>query len=629
MKKRQTNGRPFASIRLQACVNLALFVVVPSYADNSPGRPLTTGENNLLRDRYLPADIPVAGQARFLHNVNKLQLRQPRDGKGRLTGDGIVVGVWDGGLIQSSHVDFADDQVVYRDPAYQPDKTSAATRPAISNHATHVAGTIAGHGHGRNEAAGMANGTVLWSFDFNADIEEMLEVSKLESPMQVSNHSYGATVGWYSSCTERRGDQAMVKWVWAAADENLEDPLFGKYTSKSAQVDQIALDNPVWTQVVAAGNSRDPLLNPYRAGDIVASNELYSALVSTVMTFNGDHYVATEGDPCKTRKRATLLRKGNNDKDGGYDTLPGGHATAKNAITVGAMIDPPADEAIDPTTGNYRPIAREFIRTTTFSSWGPTDDGRIKPDVIANGQALISTAAPQHCNETPCTPSSVAGDNRNYVQKSGTSMAAPVVTGTLALLNELSSRHRGRMLRSDEAKAILIHTAKTKHEGPNYRSGWGAIQADEAGFMIMPITDGESLQLIDVERGATTDIVLDRITGRPARVTLVWLDEPGTPAAAGPSNGAKALVNDIDIELIPHQPSELGSVMPWRLDPANVLANATRDINDTDNVERIDVPAARDNQKKWILRIRGKEWPTETKIRAALCLWGLTTVESS
>lgn len=62
---------------------------------------------------------------------------------------------------------------------------------------------------------------------------------------------------------------------------------------------------------------------------------------------------------------------------------------------------------------------------SSFSSWGPTDDGRIKPDIVADGVSVFSTTATH---------------DSSYGYKSGTSMATPNAAGSLLLLQELSQQ---------------------------------------------------------------------------------------------------------------------------------------------------------------------------------------------
>src|SRR3989338_10350733 len=123
-------------------------------------------------------------------------------------------------------------------------------------------------------------------------------------------------------------------------------------------------------------------------------------------------------------------------------TIPMG--TAKNVITVGAVDD-------DATM-------------SSFSSWGPTDDGRIKPDIVANGVSVTS---------------SVPTDS--YSSSSGTSMATPAVSGSIALLHQYyKSIHN---INPDPAivKALVIHTARDlNNTGPDFTTGWGLVNITKA-----------------------------------------------------------------------------------------------------------------------------------------------------
>jgi subtilisin family serine protease len=82
------------------------------------------------------------------------------------------------------------------------------------------------------------------------------------------------------------------------------------------------------------------------------------------------------------------------------------------------------------------------ITTTTFSSWGPADDGRIKPDIVANGFRLFSTDD---------------ADDAAYLDLSGTSMASPTASGIACLVAQLFKEKHGGAATSAELKALLIH----------------------------------------------------------------------------------------------------------------------------------------------------------------------------
>ena len=95
------------------------------------------------------------------------------------------------------------------------------------------------------------------------------------------------------------------------------------------------------------------------------------------------------------------------------------------------------------------------------SSYGPTDDGRIKPDVVANGDDVFSA---EFTSDTAT------------VRKTGTSMASPGACGTGILLHEHYSDMTGQYLRASTLKALMIHTATdVQAPGPDYASGWGLI----------------------------------------------------------------------------------------------------------------------------------------------------------
>jgi len=114
---------------------------------------------------------------------------------------------------------------------------------------------------------------------------------------------------------------------------------------------------------------------------------------------------------------------------------------------------------------------------TVFSGWGPLKDGRLKPELVAPGA--------QGSGDNGVTSTIPA--NR-YGVKQGTSMAAPVVSGGMALLAE---EYRNLFAGTDPLpatlRALLIHTCKDLDDetsyfnpGPDYASGYGRMQLREA-----------------------------------------------------------------------------------------------------------------------------------------------------
>lgn len=581
---------------------------LPLPAQDSPYR---NEEIQLIQKKYLGSDEKVAGKARSWHGIELLQKLI----KGRvLSGKDVVVAVWDGGAVQTNHQDL-DSRVIIKD--------AKGAELLINNHSTHVAGTIAGTGRGRKTAEGIAPGATIWAFDFHDDLAEMAALANPMTPVSVSNHSYGISCGWGDVCVKDK----QVFWVWSGLANSERDARFGRFGATSAEFDRIASRSPTWTIVVSAGNSRSPLLDPWNAEKTVPEIAEYSSIAGKFdLKYNGEHY----NDICAGDK-SKVKHPSNNHLEGGFDSIPEGGATAKNVITVGAMVDPPFDESFDVAIGQYRPLERKHVKTTDFSSWGPADDGRIKPDVIANGHAVLATAIPERCTVAPyCKQNDVTNqsDTAGYVQMSGTSMAAPVVSGVVALLNELSRLERqGQNLRSDEARAALIHTALGPEgvDGPSYRVGWGAIQANLAGRLLMKNQSGEHLRVIKVQADKPTELKLKPSGARTPRVTLAWLDEPGK-TQDGLDSREPRLINDINMTLTPPGGNP---IHPWTLDPDRPPDPAKRGKNNRDNVERIDVPQDFPSSKEgvWVLRIDGGLLKKGSAVEGALAVWGFELID--
>jgi hypothetical protein len=308
-----------------------------------------------------------------------------------LDGSGMTVGEWDAGAVLGDHPDLYGRVT-------QVDGTTT-----ISDHSTHVAGTLIGAGVSlQPQARGMAYAANLHAYDWNTDTTEM--VAAAADGLLLSNHSYGIAAGWLYT-----GDTAPGAWWWLGESTASEDRYFGYYDEQSQLWDQIALDAPYYLIVKAAGNDRwdfgpDP----------------------------GEEYTIVDqfGTPLGT----STAPKPADCAPAGYDCLPTA-SVAKNILTVGAVDDVP---------GGYSALAGPSqVQMTGFSGWGPTDDGRIKPDVVGNGWLLLSTY----------------GHDPYFAAAVGTSMAAPNVTGSLLLLQQHYQDIHSGFMRAATLKALAIHTA--------------------------------------------------------------------------------------------------------------------------------------------------------------------------
>jgi hypothetical protein len=228
---------------------------------------------------------------------------------------------------------------------------------------------------------------------------------------------------------------------------------------------------------------------------------------------------------------------------------------------------------------------------TSFSSWGPTDDGRMKPDISAPGCQSGGDGG-----VTSCSGSS----NTGYTSLCGTSMASPTVTGCCSLLlQDFRNQFAGLPdPRNSTLKVLLAHNAQDRgNPGPDYQFGYGSVRIkDTIDFMR---TGG----FVEAEtgHGAFVDYNVTVAPGTPVlKATLAWDDPPASPLAGS------ALVNDLDVVAI--APGGGTTHLAWTLNPLNPAANAVQTApNRRDNLEQVFVtsPAA----GTWTIRVSGFNVP--------------------
>lgn len=344
----------------------------------------------------------------------------------------------------------------------------------------------------------------------------------------VSNHSYGTTVGW-----QRINN--VWQWFGDPSIATSEDFRFGFYGGRARDLDNLAFAAPYYTIVWAAGNDRS------QTGD------------------------GTRPPDCNGGT--------------GFDCIIP-ESVAKNVITVGA---------VNKVLNYTGPVS---VSISTFSSGGPTDDGRIKPDLVAAGVNLFSLSAD--------------GDD-TYTILGGTSMATPNVAGSLLLLQELYQKtHSGKSMKAATLKGLAIHTAREAGSapGPDYTFGWGLLDAAAAARLIATQDGVNNLMVEDaIDQGKTFEIVLNPQANQKITATLSWTDPAATPVASALDPTNLMLVNDLDLELI----SETGVVThPWILDPNNPIAQATRGNNFRDNVEKLEFSLPQAKPYRLVVKHKGQ-----------------------
>jgi len=427
------------------------------------------------------------------------------------------LGIWDGGGVRTTHQELTGRATQMDAPG------------GTSGHSTHVAGTMIAAGV-RSNAKGMSYQGKLACYEWTEDSAEMANAAG--NGMKVSNHSYSYVTGWYYN-------SGNAKWYWYGDTDisQTEDYYFGFYDSAAQDWDQIAHDAPYYTIVVSAGNDR---------GD-------------TGPGPGGGHYVWD--NVSGTWVWSTTTRDPDGGADG-YDCIDHS-AIAKNVIAVGSVDDIP--------NGYSSP---SDVVMTSYSCWGPTDDGRIKPDFVANGEGLYS------CYNT---------NNTAYITASGTSMASPNLSGSLNLLiHHYEATHSGTTPLASTMKAVLVQTADEAgaNPGPDYVFGWGLMNTLTAANLIVADSANPFFIREDfLSNGLLDTLYLTSNGASPIRVSLAWTDPPGTPPSPSLNPTTLMLVNDLDLRL-KHMES-LTTYLPYVLNPGSPAGAATAGDNVRDNAEQI------------------------------------------
>ena len=388
-----------------------------------------------------------------------------------LNGQGMQVGLVDGGSVLSTHVELKN-------------RVTNLSHEDSDLHATHVAGTMISAGSHLASSRGFANQAQLYALSY----EELFFAKSVQRfannyGILISNHSYG----------------------YEGSDGQ------GVYDDVSKEFDDTIHANPKIIAVLAAGN-------------------------------DGDAY-----------------RRDSDFKEWGI--IKGG-SNAKNVITV-ASID------------------NESKKISSFSSRGPIKGGRLKPDIATDGENVLSTS--NH-------------DNTAYKRMYGTSMATPAATGAITLIAQRYKQVTGENPRIDTVKAILFNTANDiENRGPDYKSGFGSLDALAAVKVVDTMASGASLvKLVSIEEGETQQYAFEVEDNQAFKVTAAWVDA-----------GSTALITDIDMVLVENASGK--KIYPYTLSEKSPRKNARQDKeNHIDPQEQIEFYLKRGT---YTLHVHGKKIP--------------------
>ncbi len=277
-----------------------------------------------------------------------------------------------------------------------------------------------------------------------------------------------------------------------------------------------------------------------------------------------------------------LFSAGNDGIDANSDGIIdldciGSPATAKNCLTVGASEN--FRPTINSTYGYNWPfdypvlpiytdrIANDIEGIAAFSSRGPTNDGRLKPDVVAPGTYIYSTRS---------SDESQSGSNSSYMYMSGTSMATPLTAGTAALVRQHYVDVLNHTPSAALLKATIIQGAHDMYPGqysnedvghvPDNSQGWGRVDLEQSLY-----PDNSTLHYSDAHSLSTEQTVVARYyvvnNSTPFKATLVWTDYPSSLISL------ENLVNDLDLAI---------------MSPNGTVHDVDDNVN---NVEQISIPS--------------------------------------
>lgn len=242
-----------------------------------------------------------------------------------------------------------------------------------------------------------------------------------------------------------------------------------------------------------------------------------------------------------------------NSTKAGYDLMTGSSA-AKNSVTVGALNG-------DKTMSDY-------------SNWGPTDDGRVKPDVVAKGTGINSSYFADKTTNMPSDNAYSGTEN-----SSGTSYATPAVTGAALLLQQYHNSLYSSYLKASTLKALLLTTAEDLGQpGPDPKFGWGLVNAEKSALTVKNKNSFARIEEIATNpTNNSTDELVRTVTAsacEPLLVAIGWTDDEGPEqtSADGTDPTTGRLVYDFDIMVKQVGPNT--EFRPWK--PTS-MANRTSD----------------------------------------------------
>jgi putative cell wall-binding protein len=415
----------------------------------------------------------------------------------------------------------------------QPD----GARDVDSGHGTHTAVSVLGDGGlgGRGMGTAPAAGLVFQA------VEEYLDLFGGCGAFPDGYYLVGLPLDLHDLYQQAYGDEANFHSnSWGTSDTA------GDYTTDSKNTDDFVFDNPGFLVTFSAGNDgvdadEDGVVDPGSLGS--------PATAKNVLAVGASEGLRPDDWPCDTG-----LTYANDDpyQAGTCSAMGGVNSLGTAGSRWGFAAEPLLS---DVTAGDAEQMA-------PFSSRGPTDDMRIRPDVVAPGTWILSGYSGQYREGYGTTVNPVnllyqwdgwgIPFDQDYKYMGGTSMSNPLAAGAAAVAADFYQKAHLHAASAALVKATLINSARDlldeNNDGlddndfpiPNIHEGWGIIDLDGA-------TDGSHQYVDHIVGIGTSDSVSYQYTvdtgGSEFKATLVWSDHPSAEIALA------NLVNDLDLEV--------------------------------------------------------------------------------
>jgi len=446
----------------------------------------------------------------------------------------------------------------------------------------------------------ISDGNAMWSYNPTDDTFEGITgknvtVTVADTGLDETHPAFaGRVVHYYDYGNDGEGDPdghgthvagtVLGDGSWRPSDVGQD----GKYAGLAPEAELVVQEVFVAGNPGANGMGRDA----ENQGATISSN-------SWVSGYFGDYNGACEAYDRLTHD-ANNVKPGDqpifyvfgagNDGRGGLGTIRP-PSLAKNVLSVGS-------------TGNDKWGSPSDL-ISSFSSQGPVEDGRIKPDVVIPGHVVSSTRSSD--------PGANGGWSRppdgqnSYVYGSGTSMATPGAAGSAAVITQYMREEADHEPSPALLKAILINGAVplTTYEYPGFQQGWGRIDLDRSllettSYKIYREDQEVALDMDDGSNVMSYWFLVE--AGEELKVTLTWSDVQGQVSSE------KHLINDLDLELTaPDGKLYSGNNFTDGLTDALDIFNHDR-VNNVEGI-LIEAPVA----GFWSLQVRGYNIPTGTQ----------------